>query len=363
MGLHNYAVKTISEQGENYKSILAELWFSKSILILLYLIIVFISIFIQGLNFEQGLIFFLISIEMLIFSLYQFLRCFSQGLQLLKLDSILSSLDRVLLIILGGSILYIYTEPNSISLQGFIYFHILAYAICFIGIWLFLKSKISFRLDKFSVAQLKKIVLEGWPLLIIVMLMSIYTRADVVMLKNMLPDGELQCGSLAYANKFIDSAYNAMALLSVFLLPTIAFHFTEKKHEYIRKVVFISFIISSVLALGFILLSYLFGSDLYRFLYPLSIANDVLIFTTQSWTVLGVGWMYVFGSYLTATGRFKILILIVSFGVIISIGLNLILIPSHKALGTAISSSIVQMTMGLLHMIAAIFYISKSKSI
>jgi O-antigen/teichoic acid export membrane protein len=361
MGLHNYTVKAISEQRENYKSILAELWLSKLILVSFFLLIVFISIFIQGLDFNQGLIFFLIAIEMLTFSLYQYLRCFSQGLQLLKLDSLLSSLDRILLIILGGSILFLYSNAGSISLIGFISFHILAYSLCFIGVWLYLRSKISFSLDKFSIIQLKKIILDGWPLLIIVLMMTVYTRADVVMLKYMLPDGELQCGSLAYANRFIDSAYNAMALLSVFLLPTIAFHFAEKKHDYIRKVVLISFIISSILALGFIICSYIFGTYLYGRLYPLSTSLDVTIFKTQTWTVLGVGWMYVFGSYLTATGRFKALMMIVTIGVLMGLGLNLELIPSHKALGTAISSSIVQMTMGILHMMVAIYYLSKNK--
>lgn len=358
LGLHNYAVKTIAERKENYRPILAELWMSKLILVFIYLALVLIVILIQGLDWERGFVFFLVAVEMLCFSLYQFLRCFSQGLQLLKLDSLLSSLDRVVLILIGLGILILYSGVE-ISLRGYIYFHILAYSSCFIAVWLYLKSKISFRLDHFSTIQLSDIVRKGWPLIIIVILMSIYSRLDVVLLQRLLPDGDLQCGLFANSNRLIDSAFNTLALLSVFLLPTIAYQFTDKNYTYIRKIVWYSFLISSFLSISFVGLSFGLADWIYVKLFHTTNAFEVDIFRYHTWSVIGVGWMYVFGSYLTATGRFKILIAIVFVGVLVSLSLNISLIPSLKAVGVAMTASIVQMTMGILHMMAAIYYLIK----
>lgn len=362
MGLHNYAVKSISEKKEDYKQYIAELWVSKGILVIVYLTIVFIAILIQKMDITNALIFFLIAIEMLIFSLYQFLRCFTQGFQLLRLDSILSSLDRVLLILIGGGILFLYTTSSSISLIGFIGFHILAYSLAFIGVYFILRRRISFSMDTLSGNQLIQIVREGFPLLVIVFLMTIYSRIDVVLLKNLVLDGNYQCGILAYSNKIIDSAYNTLALLSVFLIPTIAYHYSEKKYNYVQKVVLISFGISTLMALGFITLSLLFSKDIYTLLYPSSDELAINVFRVQTWTVLGIGWMYVFGSYLTATSRYTLLIIIVFIGVLISLGLNYYYIPTQKVMGVAYVSAAVHLTMGILHMIAAFYYLFKSKT-
>jgi O-antigen/teichoic acid export membrane protein len=357
-GLHNYAVKSIAEKKENYKEVLAELWMSKAILIVFYLATVLGSIFIQGLNFEQGFIFFLIALEMLFFSIYQFLRCFVQGMQMLKLDSFLSSLDRICLIVFGASILILVAYDN-IDLYDYIYFHILSYGLCFMGIWFYLRSKISFSLDTFSIHQLKQIVRQGWPLIIIVILMSFYSRLDVVMLKYMLTDGNEQCGLFANSNRLVDSAFNALSLLSVFLLPTIAFHFSEKNHDYIRKLVLSSFLICSILAFSFIGVSVIFGDYIYLKLFKTSDLYSIQIFKTHAWSVLGVGWMYVFGSYLTASGRYMVLIFIVAVGVIMSFGLNYLYIPTHKALGVAHTSALVQLTMGGLHLVVGLYYLFK----
>ena len=356
-GLHNYAVKSISERKEGYKVYNAELWISKSILIGCYLALVSAYILFQDWPLAHSFIFFLIALEFLIFSLYQFLRSFVQGLQMLRLDSFLSSFDRVVLIVLGGGLLHWNSYSSNISLLHFIGFHILAYGLCFSIVFWFLKHKISFSIDTFSLRQLTQIIKEGWPLIVIVLLMTIYSRIGSVLLGNLLIDGLLQCHSLALSNRIVDSAYNTLALLSVFLLPSIAFHFAEKKYDYIEKVVFISFLLSTILSLGFIFICLIFGEQIYHKLYPASSYYDLQVFKAHAWSALGIGWMYVFGSYLTATSRFKTLIIIVSLGVILALGCYLYFIPLYKALGAATVAAGVQLTMGTLHLLAAGYYI------
>jgi len=358
-GLHTYAVKSIAEQGENYKEYIAELWISKSILIGFYLAIVSIYILLQDWNLSHSLIFFLIAVEFLIFSLYQFLRSFVQGLQMLRLDSILSSFDRVMLILLGSALLYLFSRGVTISLSHFICFHLLAYTLCFIIVFWFLRHKISFTFDKFSFHQLLLILKEGRPLLVIVLLMTIYSRIGNVLLGHLLSDGLIQCDTVALSNRFVDSAYNTLALLSVFLLPNIAYHYVDKKYNYIEKLVLISFLLSTAMSLSFIFICLFFGDQIYQKLYPSSTLYDLQVFKIHVWSALGIGWMYVFGSYLTATSRFKTLIVIVSLGVVLALCSHLYFIPLYKALGAVTVVTGVHLSMGILQLLAAGYFIFK----
>lgn len=358
-GLHNYAVKSIAERKEGYKEYTAELWISKSILIGCYLAIVSTYILLQGWSLAHSFIFFLIALELLLFSLYQFLRSFVQGLQMLRLDSFLSSFDRVILIVLGSGLLYWNSCGSSISILHFISFHLVAYSLCFIIVFWFLRHKISFSIDTFSLHQLNQIVKEGWPLIVIALLMTIYSRIGNVLLGNLLSDGLLQCHSIALSNRIVDSAYNTLALLSVFLLPNIAYHYIDKKYAYIEKVVLISFLLSTAMSFGFIFICLLFGEQIYHKLYPASTFYDLQVFKAHAWSALGIGWMYVFGSYLTATSRFKTLIIIAFLGVILALGCYFYFIPLYKALGAATVSSGIQLSMGSLLLLAASYYIYK----
>lgn len=355
LGLHNYAVKLISEKGSEYKTYVSELWMSKLFLCGFFLTLVILTIYFRKLSWSNSIVFFLIALEMLTFSLFQFLRCFSQGLQKFKLDSVLSILDRVLLILFGGGLLFLFYGETAISLSQFIIFHILAYVLCFGFVAFYMRKDLSYQLDNFNSNQLKNIVKDGYPLILVILLMSIYTRIDAVLLQYLLPDGNIQCGILAYSNRIIDSAYNALSLLGVFLLPTVANNF--KNTSYIRKVVSSSFLISSLITILFVGLSYQFSEWIYLKLYDTVDYKSILVFKTQLWTIIGVGWMYIFGSYLTAIGKFKQLIFIVLIGVILSLILNSLWIPKQGVVGAAKTSAIVQILMGIFHMIVGFYYL------
>ena len=139
-----------------------------------------------------------------------------------------------------------------------------------------LRKKISFSIDTYSPKQLIEIIRKGWPLIVIVLFMTIYSRIDVVLLGKMLPNGAEQCDILALSLRIIDSAFNVLALLSVFLLPTVAYHYSEGNLIYVKKVVFISFGISTILSLGLIFASLVFGDMIYeKLLYYLLLLDSM----------------------------------------------------------------------------------------
>lgn len=357
MGLHSYAVKMISENRQSYLQLSSDLWYSKLILVGLFVAIIGIIIGVEKMTASQAMIFTLISLEMLTYSLFQFLRCFVQGLQKFREDSLLSVIDRILLIILGGGILWLYMGVN-IPLSLFISFHIIAYVLCFVGTAYYFRDSFRFSFHLAHHSRLWEILRKGYPLIIITILMSIYTRIDAVLLARWVSDGIYQCGILAYSHRLIDNAHNALSLLGVFLLPAVASHYRSNT-AYVQRIVGYTFFISTFMVIGFVTIGYFASDMLYRVLYHTDDIRTIEVFKIQLWTVLGVGWMYVFGSYLTATGRFFQLIGIVSIGVVLSLVLNTLWIPTMGVLGVAQSSAIVQMTMGVLHLLVAGYYLWK----
>jgi O-antigen/teichoic acid export membrane protein len=357
LGLHNFAVKSISEDDSSRSEFISNLWLSKIILCAVYLVLVLILILVQGLTFYEGIVFLLVSIEMMIFSIYQFFRMIVQGLQFHREDSLLSSLDRIFLILIGGSILILWRETSPFGLTSYIGFHILAYLLSIFVALYYFRKEISFDIRSSHRIAVFKIIKAAAPLTLITLLMTIYTRMDAILVKYFLENGDVLNGSLAYSNRIIDSGYNALALFSVFLLPTVARHHLSELSEYARRVVLFSGIAVTGIALSFILGCLIFSEEIYAKLYPASTTMDIDVFQIQLWSILGVGWMYVFGSYLTATSRYRALIAIAIFGVLLSVLCNYVLLIKYQLIGSAYASSIVQISVGSANLFVAIYYL------
>lgn len=360
LGLHTYTVKSISESSKSVSSSFYHLLSLKGLLILGYFVIIFLTIAFLQLSYKDALLLITIGFNQMLFSLFQFLRTFIQGMKLFKTDSWLSSVDRIFLILLGGTALLMFR--NSISLSLFLSLHIISFFLCIIIAFYIIKKQSGTLEFHWSKNDLIAIIKQSLPLSIIAILMTLYTRIDGILLKHLIPDGDFHCGVYAFSYRFIDSSYNALYLLSIFLMPMIAYKKSLSDHIYIKKLMLSSLAIATVISLGFIIVSY-FGAELiYLKLYKTTDLYSINTFKYGLLSTLGVGWMYIFGSYLTATERYKALISIVLLGLIINFTSNIMLIPTLKAEGAAISSSIVQLVMGLLHGIMAFYYIYSPKS-
>lgn len=359
LGLHTYTIKSISENSKTVSNHLVHLFTLKFILIAIYFLCILITIFLYQWSFKEAILLLVIGFSQMLFSVYQFLRTFIQGMQFFKIDSWLSSLDRLFLILVGITALFLYKSTMNLSI--FLAVHIISYSICILTAWLIILKNSSKLHISWSPIAIISIVKESLPLSIIAILMTLYTRVDGVLLKYLIENGEYHCGVYAFSYRFIDSSYNALYLLSIFLMPMIAFKKANNDRDAIKKIVLSSFLISTILSLGFIIMGYFGAEIIYYKLYNTTDIYSINTFKYGLISTLGIGWMYIFGSYLTATSRFKELIIIVSIGFIINLLSNLWLIPKFKAEGAAISSSIVQLSMGILHGIVAFYYIYSPK--
>jgi O-antigen/teichoic acid export membrane protein len=308
--------------------------------------LVVVTLFFFQFSFFKSILFFIIAINQLIFSFFQFGRSFVQGLQRFGLDSWLSSIDRIFLILLGSVLLYT-TFGMSLGILSFVGIHFIAYVLSLAITYFFLLRNISVKYNQVSFSFIYRLIKDALPFIIISVLMVIYTRIDAVLLQNIIPNGNEHSGVFALSYRFFDSAYNALYLFSIFLLPAVSAHFSNQNHTIIRQKVIYSFVFATFIALGFIIITFFGCKYIFYFIYKTDSPYAIHTYQLGVWSILGMAWMYVFGSFLTGIGKYKPIIIIVTIGVLLNIGLNLWLIPLYKAVGAAIACSVVQLFVGI----------------
>jgi O-antigen/teichoic acid export membrane protein len=262
------------------------------------------------------------------------------ALGMYRVNSLLSVTDRVLMIIICPILLWVEPFSAHFTIIWFIYvqnFTLVATSlVSFIIIFKQIKTfKISWNLPFFL------LILRGsMPYALSIFLMTIYTRADVVMLERMLDDGSRQAGIYASAYRLLD-AVNVLGLLFAgLLMPMFAKQLKDKID--VAPLVRFSFQLIMVAAVIIAGTVWFYRTDIMQLLYKQAtpFSGDVLGVLMGSF--VAVSGTYIFSTLIGSAGHVSRMnwTFIVAF--FINIGLNVVLIPQYKALGTAISTLITQ---------------------
>ena len=340
VGIVNFTTRTISQQPFLIQKYFSKVFSLRIFLALIYGVLVLIIGGIIGYNqSEIYLLLWLIFNQILAgFTLY--FRSNLTGLLLFKYDSIVSVLDRFLLIIICSILLWggVTTEP--FQMYWFVYAQTFAYGVSAITALIFLLSNQKLKKlnwDKlFSMAILR----QSAPYALLILLMTFYYRADSVMLERMLEDGKTQAGIYANGFRFFEAANNIAFLFATLLLPLFSNLLKNKK-----PVASLVKIASSILIPGAILVAitcFLFSQQLIDARYINSTFQSGQVFGILMICFVFISTTYIFGTLLTANGNLKTLNKIAFGGVVLNIILNLILIPKYQAYGAAIASLITQ---------------------
>ena len=139
-----------------------------------------------------------------------------------RVDSFLSALDKLLMIIICSILLWGPSFSEHFQIEYFIYAQTISLALtatlAFFIIGKYLK-KLSF---KFRTPFLKLILKESYPYALVVFLMTAYTRIDGVMIERMLPDGAFEAGVYVSAYRLLDASNMFAFLFAGLLLPMFA---------------------------------------------------------------------------------------------------------------------------------------------
>ncbi|MGB0870796.1 MAG: oligosaccharide flippase family protein [Flavobacteriales bacterium] len=340
LGINSFNTKNIAQNENLFSKYFSNLLSLKLVLFVVYILLTAVAGFVWGYSMEALKILSLLAVNQGIAAVTLYLRSNLGGSQMFMKDSVISVLDRFLMIIICSTLLWGNITDKPFQIEWYIYAQTVSYSVTllFALYWVWKKSSyVKVRLNRvFSLAIFK----QSFPYALLVLLMTFYYRSDSVMLEKMLPDGNAQSGYYAQSYRFFEAGNMVAYLFSVLLFPIFSKMIKEK--ECLGGIVKMAFKIIFSGAIIVCALCFQFGDEILNWRYNSLSPQSVDMFAVLMTCFVFISTTYVFGTLLTANGNLKVLNILAGFAVVLNIGLNLIFIPKWQALGSAVASLITQ---------------------
>jgi O-antigen/teichoic acid export membrane protein len=288
---------------------------------------------------------FFITINQILLSFILFFRSNISGLQEYFTDSLVSVLDRLLLIGVCGILLWWNPFDLPFRIQWFVYAQTLVYGItATVAFGLVFRRLRVFHIHWNAAFQLS--LLRGsLPYALSFFLMSVYTRLDTVMIERMLPDGAHEAGLYASAYRLLDASNMIGYLFASLLMPMFA-KLLQAQTPVLPLARF-SFQAIWVAAVTLSAACFAFREPIMHLLY---IESNTYSADLLGWLMLSfpaVSTMYIFGCLLSANNTMRETNYLYGAGVVVNFSLNLFLIPHFHALGAAYATLFTQILIAL----------------
>ncbi len=339
-GLPNFTNQRLSQNRDLFAVYLPNILSLKLFLSFVYALIVMLSAYLIG---YELLYFYLIGFllfNQVLRSLLVFFRSNITGLGNYRVDSILSVVERAILIIICAILLWFNPWDLPFQIEWFIYAQTLSLflATLIAGIIVFgYLEKINWRIDSSLLLDLLK---QSAPYALVIFLMTVYTRIDFVMLERLAPQGRTESGIYATAYRLLD-AVNIIGLLFAGLLLPMLSRLIHKRKE-LSQILQIS---ARLLFWGTITVSIIvafFRMDIMQLLYIHTDQYAADILGILIFTFILVGGGYIYGTLLTANDSLLRMNQLFLISVFLNIILNYLVIPTHGAKGAAITTLVTQ---------------------
>lgn len=251
-----------------------------------------------------------------------------QSANLFKYPSIRQVLEKMIVIIFGSVGLFFWPQVETV------FFAILLSQI--FSLFYYFKVVLPFKFKLiFDGKKIFIMIKKGLPFLFITLFASIYARIDIVMLRYM---GNFEAvGWYGTAYKFLEVASLFTATLfipSIFPALSALWNDTNKRQQFndlFYRAIRIIFSSSLLVTLFFIF----FASPVISIFFPASFMPSVLALRILILVHIIATISFLFNNLLIIQNREYFSLYIVSFGMIINIILNLILIPRYSLYGAA----------------------------
>jgi O-antigen/teichoic acid export membrane protein len=336
-GITNFNNKNIAQNNH-----LLEKHFSGLFLLKLLLGVVYIAVTLSigmavGYSTRYLKLLFLLGFNQFLISMILYLRSNLLGLHAFKTDSIISVLDRFIMIGICSIVLWTAYTGLTIDIMNFVYAQTLAYSLAAILAFISVFRKTDTFTISWNLPFWIMILKKSFPFAVLVLLMTFYNRLDSVMIERLLPEGEgaAQAGIYAKGFRLLDAANMIAYLFSIQLLPI--FSRMLKFKEDVQNLVKLSFTLLITPAIISAAVAWFYQNELIGLINH-GVTDSATIFSMLMTCFIAISTTYIFGTLLTANGNLKQLNTMAIIGISINLILNLILIPHFKAMGAAYSS-------------------------
>ena len=343
-GLTSYNSKEIATDGKRIRVLFSSMFWTRIILSLLYFgIVLGVAL---GLGYKGLQLPLLIAVLLIqaLNSMLVFLRSNVAALHHFRTDGVLAVIDRLLMIAVCGTLLILPAFALQFRIEWFVWSQIICY---------FLASVIAFCVViriapvpihfSFRPKMIRKVMVQSAPYALLVFLMSIYMRADAVMIERLCVDGKMQAGIYASAFRLLDVANIFGVMFAGMLLPIFARMIARK--EDVAATIKMAVNIMMPLAFVVAIVSVCFGAEIMQLLYhKASSGHDGKIFALLMCSFPAYCLMYIYSTLLTANGNLKLLNKISVLIVVLNLCLHYFFISTYQALGASITVLITEWT-------------------
>jgi len=348
-GLTNFNTKNIAQNQHLVNKHISRLIWLKIFLAFIYTVVGLLAALLIGYSVLQIKFLIFLILNQVIASFLLYLRSNLSGLHLFKTDSLLSITDKSLMIIICGVL--ILKHPVDFKIEWLVYAQTAAYLISTLIAFVLVIRETGFLKICYDYYFILSILKQTAPFALLILLMTVYTRVDFVMLERMLENGNFYSGIYAQAYRIVDAFSMFAYLFAALLLPIFSKMIKDK--ENIEQMVKKSATILLIPVLVIVVQIIFFSSEIMSLLYLEHTEQSYLILDILIAGFMGIATIYIFGTLLTANGNLKYLIIISAFGVGFNIVLNYLLIPKYNYIGAAFSSMLTQLAMAAIQIFLA----------
>lgn len=258
------------------------------------------------------------------------------GLGFYRVDSFLSILDKLLLILICGFLLINEATASVFQIKWFLFAQVFALAVSIVFTFYFLLGKVKVHFLTFHLPMIRITLKQSYPYALIYVLMMVYTRIDAVMLERLLEDGVYEAFIYASAYRLLDAANMISYLFVGLLLPM--FSRMIGKNEGIQPLFQTSVKLMAISTAVVALPVFFFNTEIMVLLYTSGDAYSGRVLQLLFLGHILISFGHIFGALMIAKGEISALNKIYFVGIGINLTLNFLLIPQMKAEGAALST-------------------------
>lgn len=333
LGLQNYNNRAVAQAHNTFTRLFPNIMATKAVFSLVYFGVLMLAGHLLNYPLPALQLLAWIALIQVLNSFYLFIRSNIAARQLYKTDSILSVLDRTLLIAVCGGLLYFPATRTGFDIFAYAKIQALTLGITTIIGYIVLQKHFDITWAHIRYRKIAGIIRQSIPYSVLVFTMAVFMRADMVLLE--LIAGSHAVGEFAEAFRLLDVANNMSGvLIGGMLLSFFSRHLQDK-----NTIQNISNLCNRTLlpfAITVTVICIVYSGDILSVIYHGKIISSGLYLSLLIMAYPFYCLMYIYSTYLTALNRIWTLIRIALAAIIINITGNLAGIPIYGIAATAV---------------------------
>ncbi len=352
LGIDNFNRRELARQGDVFDVYFRHMVPLKVLLATGYFLLCSITGYALGWRAGEFGLLLLLLLNQILSGFVQYARSNLGGLHHFRPDSILSVLDKVIVIVACGLILLHPVGRMHFRIEWFVYAQTCAYLIVTGVAFAMMFARVKNLRFSFNIPFYVSILKRSLPYALLVLLMAAYTRSGSVLLGILHRNGSQLAGIYAQSFRLIEILSNYGYLFTIILLPMFSRMINDgERTAQLTQLSSRLLLVPSVIAAC---ACFFYRYEIIDLLYFEHAAISSGVFGILIFSFLGMCVTYIFGTLLTAHGNLGMLNAMAAIALAINVLLNLLLIRKSGVMGAAVASLITQLFASLFQVVLAV---------